>query len=178
MNIRIRRAVPGDCAALARIQVDSYSSAYAGILPPAYLQHFTYQEQEQDWLDWFSSGSRNILHVAVIEDGEVVGYAYGRPNPGEIVPYDSELVSLHVRRQHQRLNLGRRLMASVSRDLASQGCASLFLWVLEGNPARAFYEKLGGVLLTQKPWENNAEFSVTVHEVACGWPDIRQLFDK
>jgi len=42
----IRPANLADCAGLARVQVDSYRSAYTGIQPPEYLDHFTSVEQE------------------------------------------------------------------------------------------------------------------------------------
>jgi hypothetical protein len=50
----VRQATIGDSCGLARVQVDSYRRAYAGIFPPSYLAHFTYEEQEQDWHDLLS----------------------------------------------------------------------------------------------------------------------------
>jgi hypothetical protein len=40
--MNIRPAVLDDCPALARIQVDSYRTAYAHIFPQSYIDHFTY----------------------------------------------------------------------------------------------------------------------------------------
>ena len=49
----------------------------------------------------------------------------------------------------------------------------MMLWVLAGNPARRFYEKLGGRLLTaEKPWSGNEEYGLHVVEVAYTWPDL------
>ena len=47
----IRPANLADCARLAQLQVDSYRSAYTGIQPPEYLDHFTSVEQEGRWRD-------------------------------------------------------------------------------------------------------------------------------
>jgi GNAT superfamily N-acetyltransferase len=170
-----RPATPQDCPDIARIQVDSYLTAYAPILPAAYLEHFTYMEQEQDWRDWFASNTEDVLFVAVDEQGELLGYALGKRNPGEVPPYEAELVALHIRQAFQRQDVGRKLVSAVSQALMAQGCCSLFVWVLDRNPARAFYEKLGGVLVTEKPWENNRDFGVEISEVAYGWQDIRSL---
>lgn len=73
----IRPAIPADSAALARIQVDSYRAAYAGILPADYLAAFSYEDQTQDWRDLLSADvpdeERDLLYVAVDAAGEVVG---------------------------------------------------------------------------------------------------------
>jgi hypothetical protein len=53
--VNIRKAKAKDCACLARVQVDSYRTAYLGIFPQSYLDLFSYEEQEQDWRDLFSS---------------------------------------------------------------------------------------------------------------------------
>ncbi len=113
--------------------------------------------------------------MAVDEQGELLGYALGKRNPGEVPPYEAELVALHIRQAFQRQDVGRKLVSAVSQALMAQGCCSLFVWVLDRNPARAFYEKLGGVLVTEKPWENNRDFGVEISEVAYGWQDIRSL---
>jgi hypothetical protein len=54
-RLNIRKATIVDSAGLARVQVDSYRTAYAGIFPPAYLDHFTYEEQEQDYRNLLTS---------------------------------------------------------------------------------------------------------------------------
>jgi GNAT superfamily N-acetyltransferase len=155
--------------------VDSYRTAYAGIFPQAYLDHFTYQEQTQDWRDLFSAGLEDVLYVVETDAGEIVGYALGRPGLCDIPPYDSELVALHVRPVYQGKGIGRCLIAAVARQLQGRGCTSLMLWVLEKNPARALYERLGGQRVGEKDWDGNAEFGMDVKEVAYGWPNIERL---
>jgi len=171
--MKIRQAQLQDSAALA--QVDSYRTAYAGILPQAYLDHFTYQEQTQDWRDLLSAGLKDVLYVAETDTGEVVGYALGRPGRCDILPYDSELVALHVRSAYQGQGVGRGLITATTKELRRQGCTSLMLWTLEKNPARALYERLGGQRVGEKDWGGNAEFGMDVKELAYGWPDIEPL---
>jgi ribosomal protein S18 acetylase RimI-like enzyme len=171
---QIRPARLADSAALAHIQVDNYQTAYAGILPQDYLNHFTYTEQEQDWRDCFSAERSDVLLVAENGTGEVVGYALGRPGLSGLPPYDGELISLHVRHWHQRQGVGRRLVAAVAQELEEHGCSSLMLWVLAENPACGFYERLGGRLLDQRKemryWEGDPAI-----EVAYGWLNIESL---
>jgi len=167
--VNVRKATMDDCAAIARVQVDSYRTAYAGIFPQEYLDGFTYAEQEQDWRELLSSRRDDILLVAETDSSEVVGYALGRPGPTGIAPYDCELVALHVRRAVQRQGIGGRLMAATVRALCQRDCESLMLWVLAENPARRFYERLGGQLLSR------TQIALGAVEVAYGWRDMESL---
>lgn len=173
--MNLRQATIEDSAGIAHVQVDSYRSAYAGIFPQPYLEHFTYEEETQDWCDLLSAEFADVLYVAETETGEIVGYALGRPGLSDIPPYDSELVALHVRRAYQRQGIGRRLIAAIAACLKQEGCISLMLWTLAQNPSRTLYERLGGQLLAEKDWGGNEEFGVAVQEVAYGWLDIGQL---
>jgi ribosomal protein S18 acetylase RimI-like enzyme len=174
-DLKIREARIEDSADLARIQVDSYRTAYAGILPEEYLARFTYEEQKQDWRDLLAAGTNAILLVAEAPGGEIAGNALGRPGPSDIGAYDSELVALHVRRRHQRRGVGRALVAAMAARLRAQGCDSLMLWVLKENaPAQLFYERLGGQLIGERTIDLG-EGDITPAEVAYGWPDIGRL---
>lgn len=170
--IRIRGATADDGAGLARVQVDSYRAAYAGLLPAEYLAGFSYEEQERDWRGWLASHPEDVLLVAVEEGGEVVGYALARAGASSIVPYDGELVALHVRGRLQRQGLGRRLVAAAAGALRQRGCTALMVWVMEGNPSRGFYERLGGRLIGRQTV--TLDEGVTAVEVAYGWPDIEE----
>lgn len=171
--IQFRKATAGDSAGLARVQVDSYRTAYAGLLPEEYLAGFSYEEQEQDWREWLPAHPEDVLYVAARDGDEVAGYALGRPVSCGLDPYDCELVALHVRGLLRRQGLGRRLVAAVAGALRERGCSSLMLWVLEGNPSRAFYERLGGRPVGRQTV--TLDEGVTAVEVAYGWPDIEVL---
>jgi GNAT superfamily N-acetyltransferase len=167
--MEIRQARIEDGAGLARVQVDSYRSACAGIFPRSYLEAFTYEEQQGDWRDLLASRGDEILYVAESDSGEIVGYALGRPGPCEIQPYDGELVAWHVRRPYQGQGVGRRLVAGVAEQLKREGCRSLMPWVLAANPTRAFYERMGGRPLDARQISHGAV------EVAYGWPEMERL---
>lgn len=172
--MKIRKAEIRDSAGLAHVQVDSYRTAYVPIFPQSYLEHFTYEEQTQDWRDLLASEMDDVLYVAVNDAEEVVGYVLGRP-VGDIPPYDAELVALHVRSTYQRQGIGTELIATIAKALMDEGCASIMLWTLEKNPVRALYERLGGQFLGEKDWGGNATFGVDVREVTYGWPIIEDL---
>lgn len=172
--MKIRPATHDDSPGLARIQVDSYRTAYAGILPDDYLAQFSYEEQEQDWRDLQMAEPEAMLLVAE-EHAGIAGYALGaRLEDG---PYDCELVALHVRRDLQGQGIGRSLIAAVARHYAAQGCRSLVLWTLEANrPARELYERLGGQLVDQRQFELDETTAQT--EVAYAWSLITDLLNQ
>lgn len=169
--VRIRPAQLEDAAAIARLQVDSYRTAYAGIFPQDYLHQFSYheQEQERDWIRLLASPETEVVLVAEAGDGGLAGYALSRPRASYGAGYDSELQSLHVRRALHRQGIGPRLVFASAAHLAAADRKPLMLWVLEANPARGFYERLGPVRL-----EGRKE-TVGAYEVAYGWPDIRAI---
>lgn len=174
--MKIRSANIQDSWGIGHVQVDSYKTAYGGIFPPAYLEQFTVQEQEQDWRNWFSSIVDELLFVAENQTGEIAGYALGRPSTSEVDAYDSELVALHVAKAYRHRGIGRQLIAVTARGLEALGCRSLMLWTPESNAARTWYAKIGGKILAEKDWGGNGFYGVEVKEIAFGWLDIRSLF--
>ena len=94
---QIRNAIFEDCPGIAKVQVDSYRTAYTGLFPTPYLEHFTYAEEEQDWIQMLTSNIEDILLVAISQEKQVVRYILARAKPDIFPGYDSEIVALHVR---------------------------------------------------------------------------------
>jgi nicotinamidase-related amidase/GNAT superfamily N-acetyltransferase len=168
----VRPASPADCPGIARVQVDSYRSAYQGFFPPAYLEQFSYAEQAADWAAWLEKFPHDLLLVAADDDGQVLGYVLAR-RQDEIYPgYASEVIAIHVLPPMKGAGIGRRLLRAAVQALMQQGCASTMLWTLQGNPIRQWYERLGGELIGEKrDWWDDWEMV----EVAYGWRDLPAL---
>ncbi len=170
-----RPATLVDCSAIAHIQVDSYRAAYAALMPAEYLAAFTYEEQTQDWRDLLAAGrAGELLLVAEEARGAVCGYALVRRTDFVAAGFDCELVALHVRPGGYRQGTGRALMAAAARRMYTLGCRSLGLWVLDGNPACRFYERLGGQPRGEQFFEIE-ELHLRRREVGYVWDDITRL---
>jgi ribosomal protein S18 acetylase RimI-like enzyme len=170
-KVLIRPATVDDSAGLARVQVDSYRTAYAAIWSQELLDHFTYEEQKHDWQEWHASRPDDLIFVADASGtSQVVGYALTRPGPTDIAPYDSELLALHVHPTRYRQGIGRRLVAAAARQLKRQGCASMMLWTMKENDAHGFYRRLGAQLLDAGKISGTGAV-----EVAYGWPVLENL---
>ncbi|MFN8498666.1 MAG: GNAT family N-acetyltransferase [Anaerolineae bacterium] len=58
--------------------------------------------------------------------------------------YSGELYALYVLPAWHGLGVGRRLVAAVVAHLRGDGHQAMYVWVLAGNPANGFYQRLGG----------------------------------
>jgi len=173
--MQIRNASLRDCPGIARTQVDSYRSAYAGLFPQSYLEHFTYEEQEQDWIELLTCGGNDILLVAISPEEQVAGYVLARTKPDIFPGFNSEIVALHVRNPFGGQGTGKALLRNGIERLKVRDCKSVMLWTLKNNPVRVWYEKLGGRLLGEKNYEVEAW---VINELAYGWDDISMLEER
>ena len=168
----IRKGELKDCAGIARVEVDSYRSAYAGIFPDEYIDHFTYEEQEGDWQKWFESNKDEILYLAENQPEEICGYCLCKIKKDIYLGYDAEMVALHVNRKIHRQGVGSALLDKAMQELQIRGCASVMLWTLRDNPIRKWYERLGGKVIGEKKSDIDG---CEIVEIAYGWEDIHHL---
>ncbi len=173
-SIRVRAAGPADAGPLARVHVDTWQTAYSGIVPPDYLANLSYEARESQWNGIFLANQpATSTFVAETGEGEIVGFASGGPERQGDPTYLGEVYAVYVLQDHQRRGVGRRLAVAVVRQLLRGGFASMLLWVLEDNrPARRFYESLGGEQVGQRTL---AVGGTDLPEVSYGWKDIASL---
>lgn len=148
MTVTIRRARPGDAAAMARVHVAAWRNAYPGLLPDAYLANLSVTREAAGYEQGLALGRGGHAGFLAIADGSetpgggVVGFVTGgfarRPGIAE-----GEVETLYLLDDFRERGIGRRLMRAMASHLASLGAGSAFAWVLEGNPSRFFYERLG-----------------------------------
>jgi ribosomal protein S18 acetylase RimI-like enzyme len=170
----IRKAHPDDAEAIARVRIDTWRSTYTGILPQDYLDTLSYERTVFTWRGILTAdGRQGETFVAEHTDGQVVGFAIGGAERGDLPQYRGELYAIYILPGFQGLGLGKRLMGAAARELLGQGLESMVVWSLERNaPARRFYERMGGRLAGHKQIRFNNQVFI---EVAYGWEDIRPL---
>ena len=148
MDALVREARMSDAEGVARVEVEAWRDTYATLLPNDYLvRRLDVGRGAAMWRRRLRGGSRNTL-VAAPEDTprQIAGYAtWGRCRLG-VPPAGGELYELYLMPGHQERSLGRRLCGAVARRLVKSGLSSMSVEVLEGNPARFFYEALGARL--------------------------------
>jgi ribosomal protein S18 acetylase RimI-like enzyme len=172
--VLIREATLDDVPGVARIHVDTWRTAYRGLMPAAFLSGLSYADRERIWAQNLSnSARRSFLLVAEAPTGLIVGFACGGPERTRRIDYRGELYALYVLEMFQRQGLGRALMRATATAMLEGGLESMLIWVLADNrPARRFYESMGGILVGEQPIEIGGARLV---EVAYGWGDLRPL---
>ncbi len=161
----VRRAALNDASAISRVHVSSWRSTYGGMLPDEFLDSLSEANYAERWKRVIADGSSRV-YVAE-EDGEVVGFASGgRERAGE-QGYEGELYAIYVLDAAQHRGFGRELVRATVSGLRELGLNDMIIWVLRDNsPARAFYERLGGVYVRSQPITIG---TATLDEVSYGW---------
>ncbi len=136
----VGRARTVDAPGIARVHVAAWRSAYANLLPADYLAGMSVVRQTAMHQAAILAG-RGVL---VARSGNnVVGFCtVGRPRTAGLG--EGEIETLYVLDDWREQGLGRRLLQAGAKHLADTGVGSAFLWVLQDNPSRWFYERMGG----------------------------------
>jgi len=174
--IEIRRATRADASAIGRVHVETWQSAYAGLLPDAMLAGMSDVRQSAMWSRSLAdpAEARGVF-VADDDDMGVVGFGSCGPvrDPPEGLDGTEtrvgEVYLLYVEPDFQNQGIGRRLLDALFRQLHTQGFDTAILWMLAENPTRFFYEALGGDLVGQR---TDTFAGVDVDEVAYAWRDL------
>ena len=153
----VRAARAGDADHLARVQVASWRSCFAGIVPSELLAELTGEEASAMWRDRWREAvtspptSRHRVLAAVSEAGdlagrEVVGFVSAGPAtdadrwPGT----DAEIYEFRVSPDRTRQGHGGRLLHAAADTLVSDGFRTVSTWVLEADSVmRSFLESAG-----------------------------------
>lgn len=171
----IREAVPGDAEAIARVHVTSWRSTYPGLLPDSYLVGMSEGSARQRWRSILSSTHLGRRTLVAVEPGEgVVGFGHCglRRACSQLDGFDGEFYALYLLDEAQGRGIGRRLMGVMAERLLDIGLQSALVWCLAGNPARWFYERLGGQRVAERP----IRFSGSEQkEIAFVWRDLVPL---
>ncbi len=170
----IREANSSDAAGIARVHVDSWRTTYPGLVPEDVLANLSYERSASNWRQVLSSPDR-VVFVAEGDAGEIVGFASGGPERTGNKGYDGELYAIYLLQGFQKQGIGSRLILALATRLAALGRQSLFVWVFSDNPARSFYEKIGGIRVTEQVIEIG---SARLMETGYGWGDIHALIEN
>ena len=165
---RVRPAMLVDAPAIARIDVETWRSSYAGLLPDKYLVELSEAARRRQWGAEIAHHPGTVL-VATDAIGRVRGFGSCGTARGPIAGLAGEIFTLYIAGDHQGCGMGRELLLGLFARLRARKLESALVWVLRDNPSRFFYERLGGKLVGRRrvPFAGQ-----TVETVAYGWPDL------
>jgi GNAT superfamily N-acetyltransferase len=149
-DVSVRPAIPDDADELGRIQVETWRTAYAEVLPAPVLEGLSAEAAASAWSAAITAppSARHRVLVALEQQWRVGFAAFGPaqdideddPQPGSTVVVGPILVEPRWgRRGH-----GSRLLAAVVDLARDSGITRATAWIPEGDVAsRAFLESAG-----------------------------------
>jgi len=175
--INTRPATLHDAAAIAKVHIGGWRSTYQGIVPQSYLDRLSYEKRQAMWADILSKKDTDSVHmVATDEHDNIIGFISAGKARNQELGYDAELYALYVSSEHQGQGIGKQLMHRLAELLTQHNFHSMYLWVLEKNPSRQFYRKMGAQLFVQTKTADFDGYQLT--EVAYGWNDLKSLLNR
>ena len=153
---------------MSEVHLESWRATYPGIIPQEYIDSLDVEVFTEQWADHLSKPSKTLIYVA--EDGQrICGFASGGPARADMEGLPSELYAIYLTPASQSKGIGSRLFWTVADGLLRDGFAGMYVWVLDENPSKGFYQKMGGRQLSSKEIEVGGSL---LKEVSYGWPDL------
>lgn len=139
----IREATADDAGTIARIRVDSWRAAYAGIVPSNLLDRLEASAFAERLLIRLNGPDPGVL-VTELHDGTIAGFVIAGPCGDDDAAGAGEVHAIYLAPGARGRGLGARLLEAARAWLAARGFTVVVLWVLtENGPARRFYERQG-----------------------------------
>ncbi len=172
-DFSVRRAAPADADEIAAVHVAGWRETYAGIMSEEALQRVSVERRALHWYRMLTESPQLLAIFLAERAGAIAGFAAGGEGRDTDIVADGEIHAIYVLSSSQRIGAGRALMRATASALRAEGHRSVYLWVLKENePARAFYERLGGRIIAERiETIGGSEHA----EIAYGWPDIQVL---
>jgi L-amino acid N-acyltransferase YncA len=168
--MQIREAKLEDARAIAEVHLASWKTTDPGIIPQEYIDGLRVEDGAARWVARLTEKATTVF-VAEDEAG-IFGFAAGGAMMHPVDGYHGELGAIYLLASHQGKGAGAALVRRMAGELRRQGFANMVVWVLKENPARGFYERMGGVKVGEQMIEIGG---ATLPEIAFGWADLGVL---
>lgn len=139
-DVSVRTARGADVPALAEVQLATWRTAYADVLPPAALDALDTAAVEAAWRDAVEAPPGPSARVLVaVEDGRVVGLTTTSPASDDDLDAErwGELGPLVVIPERRGAGHGSRLLAAAIDHLRDDGFHYAVTWVLAADDVLA-----------------------------------------
>lgn len=142
----VRTATVDDARAIAVVQVETWRSAYAGLMPEALLRRMDVDRNAERRAESWAERHRDarVVDLVAERDGEVVGWASVGPTDQDDLPGHGQLFAIYALARTWSSGVGHALMEAAEGCLRDAGFDRACLYVLDGNDrAAGFYERHG-----------------------------------
>ena len=175
-DFAIRPAAPEEWEAIADLHLQSWRSAYRGILADDYLDGQIAAERASAWKARIGDGIPSCTGLFVVgEPGQLLGFVCVSLYPDRTPQWGPRVENLHCHPHHKGQGTGRALLMRAGQWVEQQLPGSaLHLYVYDRNvAARGFYRRMGATevegILVHTPDGRD------LPEQICWWPSAGQL---
>lgn len=165
-SVSVRYAKAEDAGAIARVYIEAWHDTYPAILSKQLLCAMTPKGQTARWRAAIKANGREQVLIAEAPGLGVVGMASFGPARDKGMGFDGEVYTLYVEPAHFGCGIGRALLKGAFSGLRMRGFTSCVIWAHAFNPARYFYEAMGGRLTGERTTKMMGD---PVPEIAFGW---------
>lgn len=170
----VRQARLEDASAIAKIEIETWRATYAGTLPDRVLLNMSERRQTSSWTSFLRHRPEDVWLAQHPQFG-VVGFGNCGAQRDNAVDYSGEVYTLYVLPDLQGRGYGRALLSALFQRLETAGHGSALVWVVRGNPARFFYERLGGKQVMHRPIPVAGQ---PVEAIAYGWRSLETVVGR
>ena len=168
-EMRIRLARLDDAATIAKVYVETWRSAYAGLAPDDVLIGMSASRQLRQWKAQIVSD--DTVMVAEHPKYGIIGIgSFGLCRDWQFAG-SGEIYTLYILPDWQDQGHGRDLLTAILYAMRSAGFDGAVLWVLARNQSRFFYEAMGGRQVAQR---NEHLWQTSLPELAYRWRSLPQ----
>ncbi|ASN06612.1 GNAT family N-acetyltransferase [Virgibacillus necropolis] len=167
-----RKAVYDDAEAIANIHITSWKSTYKELLNEKDISNITYENRLALWETILKIQKEDQCTFVIYNEEKIVGFVNGGPERTKRFSHDSEIYTIYLLDEYQRLGLGADLLQVFAEDMKAKGSNSILVWVLKQNPSSKFYVRYQAEPVGV---EETTIGEGTYQETAYGWESIDEL---
>jgi len=142
-SLKIREATLEDAQGITDVHVKAWQESYQGIIAQNVLDALSAEQRLSSWvkiLQDFPEG-----HFVACVNETVIGFCGAGPSRSDLGK--GEIYALYVLNAYKGIGAGYQLFSAAASFLTAKGLSPYIAQALEANkPARAFYERQGGIV--------------------------------
>lgn len=145
--MNIRKAKKSDAKQVATVHVETWRTAYRGIVSDNFLDNkLSIKRSAENIEKNFNLPIAPIFLVAENKNGRIIGFCRGGFNrEKETFPqYSGELMAIYILDKYQRQSVGISLVKVFCDELRKMNLNNMIIRTLEKSKYKEFYKKIGG----------------------------------
>lgn len=165
----IRIAVESDAQQIAEVHVHSWKETYTGIVKQDVLDNLSVPKRLTLWQHIIPHPDHQLFVYE--KNGKILGFLDGYLNPDNEV---AEVRAFYLLKSVQGEGIGRAMFETFQQLVHPEQHRKIRLEVINKNPSRYFYEKMGGKAVGE---EDASDLGEGITEVLYQW-DIGKDHDQ